>query len=133
MAVPFESLDYIYTPAPDFEATLRFYTATLGGELQWRIHDGGVWVAAVRLAGGGPVTLLASHLEAGHAILIYRVRNIEEIRSRLSGHGWTNSDEPFQIPQGPCVVFRDAHGQRIAVYELLRPGVERSFEGRMDR
>jgi predicted enzyme related to lactoylglutathione lyase len=132
MAVPFESLDYVYTPAPDFEAALRFYTTTLGGELRWRIHDAGVCVAAVRLAGSGPVTLLASHLEVGHTILIYRVRNLEEVRGRLSIDGWTSVDEPFQIPQGPCVVFRDEHGQRIAVYELLRPGVERSFEGRLD-
>ena len=29
---PFESLDYIYVPAPDFDAAVRFYTATLGGE-----------------------------------------------------------------------------------------------------
>ena len=56
-AAPFESLDYIYTPAPDFEAAVRFYTETLGGELRWRIHDGGVWVAAVRVSqhgAGGP-------------------------------------------------------------------------------
>ena len=54
MAEPFESLDYLYVPAPDFEAAVRFYTATIGGELRWRIHDGGVWVAAVRLAAAGP-------------------------------------------------------------------------------
>jgi hypothetical protein len=39
----FESLDYLYVRAPDFEAAVRFYTATIGGELRWRIHDGGVW------------------------------------------------------------------------------------------
>jgi predicted enzyme related to lactoylglutathione lyase len=132
MAAPFESLDFVYTAAPDFAAALRFYTQTLGGELRWRIHDGGVWVAAVRLAGDGPLTLLASHLDAGHSVLIYRVRNLEETRSSLARDGWTDVDEPFQIPQGPCTVFRDPHGQRIAVYERMRPGVERSFEGRMD-
>ena len=29
----FESLDYLYVPAPDFEAAVRFYTVTIGGEL----------------------------------------------------------------------------------------------------
>ena len=29
----FESLDYIYTPAPDFDAAVRFYTSTLGGRV----------------------------------------------------------------------------------------------------
>jgi hypothetical protein len=27
----FESLDYIYMAAPDFDAAVRFYTSTLGG------------------------------------------------------------------------------------------------------
>jgi hypothetical protein len=51
------SLDYIYVPAPDFDAAVRFYTSTLGGVLRWRIHDHGVRVAAVRLAGEGPAVL----------------------------------------------------------------------------
>src|ERR1700724_199287 len=32
----FESLDYLYVPAPDVEAAERFYTVTIGGELRWR-------------------------------------------------------------------------------------------------
>jgi catechol 2,3-dioxygenase-like lactoylglutathione lyase family enzyme len=32
-AVPFESLDYLYLPAPDIEASVKFYTEGLGGEL----------------------------------------------------------------------------------------------------
>jgi predicted enzyme related to lactoylglutathione lyase len=128
----FESLDYIYTPAPDFDAAVRFYTSTLGGELRWRIHDGGVRVAAVRLAGVGPAVLLASHLEGRDSILIYRVQNIETVRQRLVNDGWTDVQEPFQIPQGPCLVFRDPGGQRLAIYERVRPGVETSFDGRFD-
>ena len=38
----------------------------------------------------------------------------------------------FEIPQGPCLVFRDPGGQRLAVYERVRPQVEEHFEGRMD-
>jgi len=72
----FESLDYIYTAAPDFDAAVRFYTSTLGGELRWRIHDGDVRVAAVRLAGVGPAILLASHLAAHDTILIYRAHDV---------------------------------------------------------
>jgi predicted enzyme related to lactoylglutathione lyase len=128
----FESLDYIYTPAPDFEAAVRFYTSTLAGELRWRIHDGGVRVAAVRLAGVGPAVLLASHLEGRDSILIYRVQDIASVRQRLVSDGWTDVEEPFQIPQGPCLVFRDPGGQRLAIYERVRPGVEASFDGRFD-
>jgi hypothetical protein len=83
MAVRFESLDYIYVPAVEFEAAERFYTGALGGELRWRIRDGGVTVAAVRLSGDGPLVLLASHLAAHTTILIYRVASLESARQRL--------------------------------------------------
>ena len=128
----FESLDYIYVPAPDFEAAVRFYTVTLGAELRWRIHDGGAWVAAVRMSDGGPQVLLASHLEPHQTILIYRVMSLDDVRRRLADDGWTDVDSPFEIPQGPCLVFRDSGGQQLAVYERVRPGVDAHFEGRFD-
>jgi hypothetical protein len=132
MAVRFESLDYIYVPAVEFEEAERFYTGALGGELRWRIRDGGVTVAAVRLSADGPLVLLASHLAAHTTILIYRVASLESARQQLLDAGWTDRDEPFEILQGPCLVFRDPAGQQLAVYERIRPGVERSFEGRFD-
>jgi len=129
---PFESLDYLYVPAPDFESAVRFYTATLGGELRWRIRDGDVRVAAVRVAGNGPTVLLASHLESQQTILIYRVSSIDAVSTRLVAAGWSEVEPRLEIPQGPCLVFRDPGGQRLAVYERVRPQVEEHFEGRMD-
>jgi predicted enzyme related to lactoylglutathione lyase len=126
------SLDYIYLPAPDFDRAVRFYTGTLGGVLRWRIHNGDVRVAAVRLTDAGPAVLLASHLKARDAILIYRVDDLASVRGRLERDGCTEVDEPFEIPQGPCLVFRDPGGQRLAVYECVRPGVVETFEGRFD-
>jgi predicted enzyme related to lactoylglutathione lyase len=128
----FESLDYIYVPAPDFEAAVRFYTVTLGAALRWLIHDGGVRVAAVRVSDGGPQVLLASHLEAHKTILIYRVTSLDDVRRRLVDEGWTDVDAPLEIPQGPCLVFRDPGGQQLAVYERVRPGVDDTFTGRID-
>jgi hypothetical protein len=43
----FLSLDYLYVPARDAEASLRYYTTKLGGELVWKIHAINTWVAAV--------------------------------------------------------------------------------------
>jgi predicted enzyme related to lactoylglutathione lyase len=128
----FESLDYIYVPAPDFDVAEKFYTSALGGELRWRIRDGGVTVAAIRLSADGPLVLLASHLAAHETILIYRVASLESARQQVLDAGWTDLDEPFEIPQGPCLVFRDPAGQQLAVYERVRPGVEKSFDGRID-
>jgi predicted enzyme related to lactoylglutathione lyase len=131
-ATPFGPLDYIYIPAPDFNAAINFYTSTLGGELRWRIHDGGVRVAAIRLSDVAPLVLLASHLERGQTVLIYRVRSLKEIQARLVRDGWSAVDPPFEIPQGPCLVFRDAGGQRLAIYERTRPWLDDQFEGRFD-
>ena len=128
----FNSLDYIYLPAPDIEAAIRFYTTTLGGELCWRIRDGNTWVAAVRLAEVGPVVLLANHLEPGQGVLIYRVPSISEVQRRLAKDGWSADGTAFEIPQGPCQMLRDPGGQRLAIYERLRPGVDEHFEGRFD-
>ena len=132
LAAQFESLDYIYVPAPDFEAAVKFYTVTVGGELRWRIHDAGVWVAAIKLADAPPAVLLASHLEPHQTILIYRVRSLADVRRRLNDAGWADVDDPIQIPQGPCVVFSDPAGQRLAVYERVRPGIDERFDGRFD-
>ena len=128
----FESLDYVYVPAPDYDAAEKFYVGALGGELRWRIRDGGVTVGAVRLSPDGPLVLLASHLAPHETILIYRAASLRSTRQRLLDAGWTDVDEPFEIPQGPCLVFRDPAGQQLAVYERVRPGVETSFDGRFD-
>jgi predicted enzyme related to lactoylglutathione lyase len=128
----FEALDYLYLPAPEIEAAIAFYTETLGGELLWRIRDGDTWVAAVRLAPAAPLVVLANHLEPGRGLLVYRARSLAETQRRLAGHGWSVEGEPFELPQGPCVVFRDPGQQRLAAYERVRPGVEERFQGRFD-
>jgi hypothetical protein len=132
MTASFESLDYLYLPAPDIEAGILFYTETLGGELLWRIRDGDTWVAAVRLAPEAPLVVLANHLEPGKALLVYRARSIVETRRALENRGFTVEGEPFELPQGPCVVFRDPGGQRLAAYERVRPGMDDHFQGRFD-
>jgi hypothetical protein len=128
----FLSLDYLYLAAPDVGAAVRFYTEALGGTLAWRVRDGGTVVAAVRLTGSGPLVLLADHLDVGAGLLIYRVRSLPELRERLARLGWTPEGEPFEIPQGPCLVFRDPGQQRLAAYERVRPNMDAHFEGRFD-
>jgi len=129
----FESLDYLYLPAPDIDASIKFYTETLGGELLWRVRDGSTWVAAVRLAVSSPTVLLASHLERGSGLLVYRVKDLEGTERTLAEHGWSLEGGRFEIPQGPCIVFKDAGGQRLAAYQLTRSFMTTRFEGRFDR
>lgn len=133
MSTPlFEALDYLYLPAPEIEAAIDFYTETLGGELLWRIRDGDTWVAAVRLVPAAPLVVLANHLEPGRGLLVYRARSLAETQRRLADHGWSVEGEPFELPQGPCVVLRDPGEQRLAAYERVRPGMDEHFQGRFD-
>ena len=132
MTPPFESLDYLYLPAPDIDAAVAFYTDVLGGELLWRIHEDATWVAAVRLANDGPAVVLADHLAPGHGLLIYRVRSLADAQRALVDRGWSAESPAFELPQGPCLVFRDPGRHRIAIYERVRPGMDRRFAGRFD-
>lgn len=131
-SLPFESLDYLYLPAPDIDASVAFYTTVLGGELLWKIHDASTWVAAVRLAPDGPAVVLADHLAPGRGLLIYRVGNLADSQRALVGRGWSAESETVELPQGPCLVFHDPAGQRLALYERVRPGMDQRFAGRFD-
>jgi catechol 2,3-dioxygenase-like lactoylglutathione lyase family enzyme len=132
LSAPFMSLDYLYFSAPDIDQAIRFYTQGLGGTLAWRVRHDGSTVAAVRLAGGNPLLLLADHLPTGAGLVVYRVLSLSEVRDRLSREGWRTEREPFELPQGPCIVFRDPGQQRLAAYERVRPQADRAFEGRFD-
>ncbi len=77
--------------------------------------------------------LLANHLEPGHGLLIYRVQSLVKAHRQLVDHGWSIEGEPSELPQGPCVVFRDPGQQRLAAYEHVRPEADQHFEGRFDK
>jgi predicted enzyme related to lactoylglutathione lyase len=128
----FLSLDYLYVPAKDIEASVRYYTQQLGGELVWKIHAFETWVAGIRLSPTGPLVLLAEHLQGDAPILIYRVERLESTIAALRARGWTLESGPFEIPNGPCYTFRDPTGVRLAIYENQRPEVAQEFAGRID-
>ena len=73
----FESLDFLYIPAPNIQESIKYYTKVLNGELLWKIHAYGVWVVCVKLSDKEPYILLADHMEKKDPMLIYRVNNLE--------------------------------------------------------
>jgi catechol 2,3-dioxygenase-like lactoylglutathione lyase family enzyme len=127
----FESLDYVYVPTADVDETARRYVDELGAELVFKVRGMGTVVACVRVAGSGPAILLSGHLEGPVPILIYRVADYTAAIARLRTAGIDDIHE-LEIPQGPCASFRVPDGQRLAIYELVRPGVAESFNGRID-
>ena len=127
----FKSLDFLYVPASDIDTSVHYYTKVLDGNLLWKIHAFGVWVACIQISAEGPFILLADHIKAHDPILIYRVKNINNASKQLLTRGWKD-DKALEIPQGPCYVFRDPSDNAIAIYENKRPDVEK-FRGRIDQ
>jgi len=127
----FESLDFLYVPTEDVDATARRYVEELGGELVWKVRAMGTVVACLRVSQAGPAILLSGHLEGVTPILIYRVSDYAAAVARLRGSGISDLRE-LEIPHGPCASFRAPGGQRLAVYELTRTHADRHFAGRID-
>ena len=128
---PFESLDFVYTPSENVARDLASFETMLGGRVAFAIEDGGTRVAAVELSEGGPLVLLTDHLSGEGQILVYRVADLLETIAALEDRGWERG-RSLEIPQGPCVSFSLAGGHRIALYQLDRPEVGASFQGRRD-
>ena len=120
----FESLDFLYIPAPNIQESLRFYTKVLDGELLWKIHAYGVWVVCIKLSDKEqqPHILFADHIEKKDLILIYQVNNLDEASPELQSMGW-REEKRLEIPNGPCCTFRDPADNLIAIYENRRPHV----------
>jgi hypothetical protein len=127
----FESLDYVYVPTADVDLAARRYVDELGAELVFKVRGMGTVVACVRVAKAGPAILLTGHLEGDVPILIYRVTDYDEALARLRDSGIAHIRE-LEIPHGPCASFHVPDGQRVAIYELTRPGAAASFDGRID-
>jgi hypothetical protein len=129
--LPFQQLDYIYMPSRDVASDVEYFTRRLGGQLEFAIEAMGTRVAMVKLTDAPPRILLADHVEGEQPILVFRVADIDRAMDELAARGWQRA-ATLEIPQGPCCSFRTPGGQRIALYQRTRPGVEESFTGRRD-
>jgi len=127
----FLSLDFLYTPSRDVAADLAVFEDVLGARVRFSIDGMGTRVAAVELAEGAPLILLADHLEGERAIAVFRVDDLQATMEDLRSRGW-DPVQTFEIPHGPCCSFTTPGGHRIALYQLTRPEVAEHFEGRRD-
>jgi hypothetical protein len=127
----FDRLEYVYMPSHDVAADLTYFTDVLGGRLIFAIDGMGTRVAMIELSPDPPRILLAGHLEGDQPILVYRVDDLDSISAELSGRGWEHGHD-LEIPQGPVRAFSAPGGQRLAIFQLTRPGAVESFDGRRD-
>lgn len=129
--LPFEQLDYLYTPSHDVAKDVLYFTEVLGGRLGFAVEGMGARVALIELTTGPPHVLLTDHLGDDRPIYIYRVNDLRKATAGLKKRGLKN-EQSLEIPMGPCSSFATSGGHRIALYELARPGVLEHFMGRKD-
>ncbi|HET9345732.1 MAG TPA: hypothetical protein VFO05_08520 [Candidatus Limnocylindrales bacterium] len=127
----FESLDYLYSPSRDVAADAAYLTDVLGGRLVFAIEGMGTRVAMVELTAGPPAIVLNDHLDGDRPVLVYRVVDVRAAAADLTKRGW-KAGHSLEIPQGPVTTFTSPGGQRLAIYQLARPGVIEGFAGRRD-
>ena len=127
----FESLDFIYHPTRDVARDMAYFIDVLGGRLLFAVEGMGARVAAIELAPPPPLLLLADHVEGDTPILVFRVADLKKEIATLLKRGW-KKQATFEIPHGPICSFRTPGVQRIAIYQLTRPGAAATFDGRRD-
>jgi hypothetical protein len=127
----FESLEFVYLPSRDVAADVEHFTAGLGGELVFAIEAFGTRVAMVRLNPDPPAVLLAGHLEGDQPVLVCRVRDLDRSVTELEERG-VGVAAHFEIPHGPGVELLTPGPQRVALYQLTRPGAPERLLGRRD-
>ena len=127
MAAPLGKLAYLYVGTGDLDRDLEYYTKVLGGTLLWNYHEFGAKVASVRLC-DGPQYLLADHRRAPSVLPIFEVVDLKGTAKHLRSRGWKSEGRSFEIPPGPCLLFKDPSGNELAIFENVRPGLmEGSF------
>jgi hypothetical protein len=129
--LPFEELDFLYMPSSDVAADLAFYRDVLGGEIVFAIEAFGTRVAQVRVSDGGPRLLVAGHMQGEAPVLVHRVGDLDAAIAELEARG-LEVEQRFGFPHGPAASMRSPGGQRLAIYELTRPGADEHLAGRRD-
>jgi hypothetical protein len=128
-ATPFKRLAYVYMGTADYITDHYYYKNVLGARLVWEFERFGAKVAAFDLC-GEPYLLLADHVREPSKRLMYEVENLKTARSVLEKRGWKPDGNEFEVPDGPCVNFKDSSGNEFALIEMKRPRMlERSYKG----
>ncbi len=127
----FEALDFIYMPSRDAAADMRYFTETLGATVVFAVEGMGTRVAMLALTPDAPRILLAEHLEGDQPVLVFRVPDLAAATADLKARGW-KSGHSLEIPFGPVSTFVTPGGQRLAIYERVRPEAESFFADRRD-
>ena len=99
----------------------------LGAKTLWKVRHYGTTVAAVKISSSDIPLLLADHQAAPSCEPIFEVEDLKETETALKKRGWEPEGELFELPNGPCFIFKDPSGNRFAIFQDLRPSVTKYF------
>jgi predicted enzyme related to lactoylglutathione lyase len=120
-------LKFLYLGSANVEKDLNYYRDVLGARLVWHSKHFGAEVAAFSLGDSSgkeqPLLLIADHLLPPKYELIYEVEDLDSTVRELKTRGWKPEGEMFEIPNGPCYLFKDPSGNTLAIFQNIRPTV----------
>lgn len=120
MASSLGQVRFLYVGSADVGRDAAAYNAA-GAETVWDKVAFGTRVAAVRLAGGGPLVLLAGHRPAPSILPVVEVADLKATVKALKAAGWSVEGAQFEIPNGPCRLVKDPSGNELALFQDVRP------------
>lgn len=123
-------LKYLYVGSQDADADVAHWRS-LGLEPEWDYKEFGTRVAGFRI-GDGPLWIVAGHRPPG-VLPVFVVPDAETTRMNLEVMGWQPEEGPFELPDGPCYLYRDPSGNQIAVVGEVRPEAEEHLRAGMTK
>ena len=118
---PLGRLEYLYVASGDVERDLAYYRDVLGAEVVWDFREFGTRVAAVRLSERPPLYVLAGHRTPPSVLPIFAVEDLAATERTLRARGWEPEGVAFEVPDGPCYLFKDPSGNELVVLGFERP------------
>ncbi len=115
-------LRFLYVGSRRFDDDVKYYRDSISAEQVWNFKAFGARVAAFHL-GEGPLLLLADHRPAPSCIPVFEVKDLKITISELGAKGVRPDRGPFEIPNGPCCMFKDPSGNEFAIFQDERPNV----------
>jgi hypothetical protein len=117
---PFGPVRFLYVGSADVGRDLAPWLAA-GATVVWDKEAFGTRVAAVRVAGDGPLVLLAGHRPSPSMLPVVQAADLKTAVKALKAAGWSTEGQGFEIPNGPCRLMKDGSGNEWALFQDVRP------------
>ncbi|HUR61468.1 MAG TPA: hypothetical protein VM286_03785 [Candidatus Thermoplasmatota archaeon] len=113
-------LRFLYVGTSDTARDVAWYVRKAGARKVWHKRAFGAEVACLDL-GAGTLLLLADHRKPGTVLPIYVVDDLKVTVEAMAKVGWEPEGPAFEVPNGPCRMFKDPSGNEVCLMMETRP------------